>query len=506
MATVNANIPAIDYTSKDYNGFITSMLSYAKTVFPEWTNQNPGSLEVMLMESFAREMDVLSYYGDRILAESYIGTATQLASVIQLAELLGYIPSQPQAATGTVTFQTATGGPAVSVPKGTQVTTAYITSLNAPITFETQATVTVPGNGGTVVANVAQGVTQGSTQFTIGSNTLSPTLVTMELLGSSDGSSFQQFSLANNPVVGGSITVYVQNPLYNTTTTGVDQVVAWTNVTSLMSATSSDPSWSYTVDDQNIITVHFGDNVNGAIPAAGLNIYANYRVGGGSIGNLGINQINDIASPITGVTIASSTATTGGVDRESIDQIRNNAPKAFTAQDRAVTAQDFSNLAITYPGIAQAGTLATTSTNVQVYATANGNVTPSQALLDGLQVYLQSKAMIGQVVSTSAASRIEIAATLTVGISPLYDPSTVSLQVTQAIQNLLAPANVTLGMRLPVSKAYSTVMSVPGVIYTNITVWNRSGGGFTLGDIYLQVSEIPFIATNLLITPVVTTT
>src|SRR5690348_694869 len=169
------------------------MLDYAKTAFPEWTNQNPGSLEVMLLESFARELDVLSYYGDRIVAESYIGTATQLSSVLQLAQLLGYTAGQPVAATGTVTFQTATTSPAVVVPSGTQVTTAFVSSINGPIVFETQGAVTVPANGGTVAANIAQGVTQGTTQFTIGNNTLTPSNVTVELLGTSDGSSFQTF-------------------------------------------------------------------------------------------------------------------------------------------------------------------------------------------------------------------------------------------------------------------------------------------------------------------------
>jgi len=134
VATVNG-VPAIDYTSKDYNGFITSMLDFAKTAFPEWTNQNPGSLEVMLLESLARELDVLSYYGDRIVGEAYIGTATQLSSVIQLAQLLGYTPGQALAATGTVTFQTASTSGPVTVPLATQVTTNYVSSINGPIVF-----------------------------------------------------------------------------------------------------------------------------------------------------------------------------------------------------------------------------------------------------------------------------------------------------------------------------------------------------------------------------------
>src|SRR5690349_12691663 len=355
MAAVTAGLPAIDYTSKDYNGFINSMLAYAKVAFPEWTNQNPGALEVMLLESFARELDVLSYYGDRIVAESYIGTATQLSSVIQLAALLGYTPGQPVAASGTVTFQTSSGGPAVTIPAGTQVTTGFISNINAPIIFETQVTTTVAGNGGSSAIAVSQGSTQGNTVFTINNNTSSPRNVTVEFLGTSDGSSFQVFDLLNNPVVSDSITVYVQNPSYSSTSTsGIDPVVPWVKVDSLTTAASSDLSWAQTVDAAGVVSINFGDNVNGEIPAAGLNIYANYRVGGGAIGNLSSNQIIDIASPITGISITGSSATTGGQDAETIDQIRTNAPRAFTTQQRAVTLADFGNLALSIPAVSQA--------------------------------------------------------------------------------------------------------------------------------------------------------
>src|SRR5690242_10483928 len=299
------------------------MLDYAKTAFPEWTNQNPGSLEVMLLESLARELDVLSYYGDRIVGEAYIGTATQLSSVIQLAQLLGYTPGQALAATGTVTFQTATTSSAVTIPLATQVTTNYVSSINGPIVFETTQVATVPGNGGTVVVPVVQGVTQGSAVFTIGNNTTAPFAITTELIGTSDGSQLQTFTLANNPVVSGSITIYVQNPTFGSTS-GQDPILPWNQVASLQQSGSSDQAWAETVDENGIVSIHFGDGINGAIPPAGLNIYANYRVGGGTIGNLAANSIVDIASAINGVAISASSATSGGTAAETIDQIRRS--------------------------------------------------------------------------------------------------------------------------------------------------------------------------------------
>lgn len=496
MATVNAGVPAIDYTSKDYAGFLNSMLIFATTAFPEWTNQNPGSLEIMLLESVSRELDVLSYYGDRILGEAFIGTATQLSSVIQLAALLGYTPGQALAATGTVTFQTVTNGAAVVVPAATQVTTDYVSSINGPIVFETTAAVTVPGNGGTISAPVVQGATQGSATFTIGNATASPFQITTELLGTSDGSQLQSFSLANNPVVSGSISIYVQNPQFPGTS-GSDPILKWNKVDSLQQATSSSPSWSETVDASGVVSIHFGDNINGMIPTSGLNIYANYRVGGGTIGNLSSNSIIDIASPILGVTIASSSATTGGTAAEGIDQIRVNAPRAFTTQQRAVTLADYGRLAMSLPVVSQANAIANTYSNITVYITGSGNTVPTQTTLDAVTAFLQPLSLAGTVVTCTAATLVPInvgaiASPVVIGCSSQYSPTSIQTLATQAIQNLFAPSAVTLGGRVSLSSVYSALYNIPGVQYVNIPLFVRSDAVQSgAADILMRSYELP---------------
>lgn len=506
MATVNSNVPAIDYTSKDYNGFITSMLSFAKTAFPEWTNQNPGSLEVMLLESFARELDVLSYYGDRIVAESYIGTATQLSSVIQLAALLGYTPGQATASTGTITFQTSSTSAAVVIPTATQVSTNFISSINGPIVFETQGAVTVPANGGSITANISQGKTQGSTVFTTGNNTLTPTAITVELLGTSTGGALQSFNLANNPVISGSVTVYVQNPNFvPSAPSGLDPITPWVQVSSLVSSKSTDQAWSQSVASTGVFTVNFGDGINGFIPPAGLNIYANYRVGGGIIGNLSSNQVVDIVSPISNVFITGSSATTGGTDPESIDQIRVNAPRAFTTQQRAVTLSDYANLAMSLPAISQASASATTSTNVTVYVTGSGNTVPTQTVLDQTTSFLSTYALAGTVVTVNSANFVPInvgstATPVILGVSSRYSPTSVQILATQAIQTLFAPANVTIGMRLSISTIYTALAVIPGVTFVQIPLVARNDATQSgANDILMRTFEIP-VAGNIIIT------
>lgn len=508
MATVNG-VPAIDYTSKDYTGFINSMLDFAKTAFPEWTNQNPGSLEVMLLESLARELDVLSYYGDRIVSESYIGTATQLSSVIQLAALLGYTPGQALAATGTVTFQTASTYSAVVVPAATQVTTNYISSINGPVVFETTQAATVPANGGTVVVPVIQGITQGSAVFTIGNSTITPFAITTELIGTSDGSDLQTFTLANNPVVSGSITIYVQNPEFGTSS-GLDPILPWNQVSSLQQSGSAELAWSESVDANGVVTIHFGDNINGSIPPAGLNIYANYRVGGGTIGNLAANSIVDIASAITGISIVSSSATTGGTAAETIDQIRTNAPVAFTTQQRAVTLEDYGHLAMSLPIVSQAKAVANTYTNITTYITGQGNTVPTQITLDTVQSYLQERSLAGTTVTCTAATLVPInvgssGSPVIIGCSSRYSPVSIQILATQAIQNLFAPANTLLGGRVTLSAVYSALYNIPGVQFVNIPLFVRSDAVQSgAADILMRTYELP-TAGNIIVTVTATT-
>lgn len=508
MATVNG-VPAIDYTSKDYTGFIGSMLDFAKTAFPEWTNQNPGSLEVMLLESLARELDVLSYYGDRIVSEAYIGTATQLSSVIQLAALLGYTPGQALAATGTVTFQTDSTSGAVAVPLATQVTTNYVSSINGPIVFETTAAATVPAAGGTIAVPVVQGITQGSAVFTIGNSTTSPFSITTELLGTSTGADLQAFTLANNPVVSGSITVYVQNPAFGTTS-GQDPILPWNQVPSLQQSGSADLAWAESVDADGVVSIHFGDGINGSVPPSGLSIYANYRVGGGTIGNLSANSIVDIASAITGISIASSTSTTGGTEAETIDQIRTNAPLAFTTQQRAVTLTDYGNLAMSLPIVSQARAVANTYTNITVYITGQGNTVPTQATLDDVTAYLQPLSLAGTLVTCTAATLVPInvgstGSPVLIGCSSRYSPTSIQILAVQAIQNLFAPANTLLGGRVTLSAVYSALSQIPGVQYVNIPLFVRSDATQSgAADILMRNNELP-TAGNIIVTVTATT-
>ena len=108
------------------------------------------------------------------------------------------------------------------------------------------------------------------------------------------------------------------------------------------------------------MTVNFGDNQNGKIPAPGTNnVRAVYRVGGGVQGNVGANKINRMVSNIYEVSsVTNPSPASGGVDRETVESIKRMAPRMLRTLWRAVTAEDYKTLAEALPGVAKATVLA----------------------------------------------------------------------------------------------------------------------------------------------------
>jgi predicted phage baseplate assembly protein len=176
-------------------------------------------------------------------------------------------------------------------------------------------------------------------------NTVSVTqaqTVTDEVLGGSDGTENQVFKLANAPVLDGTLELQVDQG---------DGFADWTAVTDLFGTGPQDQVY---VLDRTTGEIRFGDGTNGAIPVGnvdlpGSNIVARkYRFGGGAPGNVPAMAIKTLLGTIDGVDadkIGNLLPAVGGSDEESLDAAKLRAPRAIQSRGRAVTAQDFEQLA-----------------------------------------------------------------------------------------------------------------------------------------------------------------
>ncbi len=479
MSTITARA---DYTSKDFDGLKASMLDYAAQVFPEWQSRSEGDFGVVLVELMAYMGDVLSYYTDRVQDEAYLSTATQRQSVLQIASLLGYLPSNGTPATGTVQMTTATGSAnPVLVPQGTEVTTDYIDAYDGPLTFETTQDATLPAGGtSTVAVPVAHGVTR--PMFTV---------------ATSNGLPGQQYRLPDISILTDTINVYVDS-----VNDGVVTQVAWARADYLVDGDPESQIFSTYVDSYGSTWIQFGDGLNGVTPTNGLNIWAEYRVGGGTVGNLAAGQITGLSGNIAGAFIANdvnnnpiSSAMTGGTDPESNDQIRANAPRVFRTQNRMVTLADFEDAALAVPGVLRASAVAGSFSSVTIYCVGPDGSGPSAVLTSRLQASLSPKALAGTTITIASPSNVAVNLGLvTIQVLDRFKADTVRTQVQQAIQSFLSFANVDFGARITISDFYSLIRSVPGVQWVNIPLMARNDAAQTgTADIVCRDWEIPVL-------------
>jgi uncharacterized phage protein gp47/JayE len=474
----------IDYTSRDYAGLVSSMLLFAQQAMPDWNpTASEGDMGVMLMELWAYVGDILSYYTDRVGQEAYISTATQRLSLLNIAQLLGYTPSNGTPATGTVTFVTANPGVDIDVPAGTQVQTNFNSVTDQPVTYQVVTGGVCPGNGGVVTLNVQQGDTFNNVP-----------------IGTSTGLAGQTFTLPQTNVQDGSISIAIQTVGSNTTNT-------WVQVKSFVNSTSQDMVFTARVDANENSVITFGDGINGLIPGLGLQIFATFTTIVGAAGNCNAGVVNTLASNITGLSInltpggiAASSVMTGGADPESNDSIRANAPLTFQTQERAVSLDDFAALCLTVPGVSLANATANHSTSINLYFLGPNGAAPSTTLQNEVLEFFNgppAKYLAGVTLSAPQPALISVDIgsannVCTLVIYNTFSQLNVLNNVNVALQTLLSPPNTSFAQLLNVASVYHAIQSVPGVSYVTIPVITREDvPQNTTAAIQFRQSEVP---------------
>lgn len=471
--------PPVDYTSRDYRSLREDMLAGIPSRIPEWTSRNQNDYGITLIELFAYMGDGLHYYADRIANEAMLLTATQRRSVLNHARLLDYRPRDNVAATVELLFSNAGGSPAV-IPSGTRVSTSTADPTKTPVVYyETDAEVTVPAGGSASVA-----ATEGAT-------------VALEELGTSSGQLDQSFALFTSPVIEGSVRVVVAE----------GAPVEWTYYSHLLDASVGDRVFSLLTDERGVTHVLFGDGANGKVPAGGSVIRATYRVGGGVRGNVGPEQITRIVTTVpAGVTVINQAAATGGADAETLTEIKVNAPRSLLTLGRAVTIDDYANLAVQVPTAAKAQAVSGSPSSVTLYVAPTGGdgyevdgVTPSarlQSAMDDVEAHLADKMPPGATLTVSGPDYIEIDVTMTVHVRDEFQQETVRQYLIRNVTALFAFDNVVFGGRFTPGDVYALLAGTPGVAYGEAVALDRDTSVFTdpepsSADAVMRLNEIP---------------
>jgi Baseplate J-like protein len=154
-----------------------------------------------------------------------------------------------------------------------------------------------------------------------------------EFAGTGNGMASQQLSLINGSVDPASLILQADE----------QQVwVTWTQVETFAGAGPNDRVYLL---DAASGTVTCGDTLRGRAFPIGARVRAlSYRYGGGSAGNVAPGAISAIDGGAA-VTVNNPFAFSGGADAETIDAAMTRIPAELSNHDRAVTANDFAELA-----------------------------------------------------------------------------------------------------------------------------------------------------------------
>ena len=177
-----------------------------------------------------------------------------------------------------------------------------------------------------------------------------------EVLGSGDGSAFQSYPLKQKPLTYLPSTNPEGLAAVESTLTITVNHVRWNERSTLLESPANAQDFTTALDDNNQTTIIFGDGINGARPPTGKdNVHARYRKGLGTSGNVAADAIQRLIDNAPGLQkVTNAQPSVGGTDKESIDQIRVNAPTSLRTFGRAVSAADYAALALNYPGVAKA--------------------------------------------------------------------------------------------------------------------------------------------------------
>lgn len=320
----------IDYTNRDYMAYKNMLISELQKKIPEYTDTSETDAGIVIIEGLANGLDICSLYTDSLANDLLLATTNDRRLACILAGNLGYVPYNQTASVIPIIFVLEeVQEEEVVISKGTVITTAE-TEDSEPLQFETLDTLVIPpGNLGNEVdsdGNYLYSVLAGQGES-----------VEEDYLGSSNGTPYQTFQLTYDKVLVDSIALYVDEG---------DGPNLWKKVPSFLDCGPEDRVYTVVVDEYDICSIQFGNNLRGKIPNSFDNgIMANYKTGGGSIGNVKENTVTEIENDIPFVEgCFNLDPVVLGHDKETIEEIKYNGPASWRTRDRAVTLDDYSDL------------------------------------------------------------------------------------------------------------------------------------------------------------------
>ena len=331
-------MPLANFSNLDFDQVKTTLQDYLKSNSNFTDYDFEGSNLSTLLDVLAYNTYITSYNANMITNEVFIDTATLRENIVSLARNIGYVPRPRQSARATISFFVNTSGivpsPATLTLKKGPVAASSAAFGGQSFVFSILSDITVPVFNGIAEFNNVE-VFEG-------------TLLTQTFTFSSRIPN-QKFILPNIGVDTDLITVSVRPNEASTTET------KYSVQNSLFDVNSDSKVYYLQEIEDERYQIFFGDGIFGKELEDGNFITINYITSAGDAAN-GLSSFNfagriqytrnaqtfTISSGISLMTTGLSAS--GGETIESVESVRKFAPRIYSSQNRAVTANDYESL------------------------------------------------------------------------------------------------------------------------------------------------------------------
>jgi hypothetical protein len=320
-------MPFTKFTNLDFDQIKTSIKDYlrANSTFTDFDFE--GSNFSIIIDTLAYNTYITAFNSNMIVNESFLDSATLRENVISLARNIGYVPRSTASARAVISFSvpTLSTSPTLTLNPGL-VCVGNID--NGSYVFSISENITVPIISGFAHFN----------NITV----YEGTYLTQQFVY--DGSLDQRFILANSNIDTSTLVVYVKG----SADTGLG--IEYYMVDNIINVNSDSEIYFIQEIQDEEYQLFFGDGIFGKKLQNQAVITASYIISNGKGGNGSANftyagslkdSSNNQVIPNGNVVITTNIPSSNGSNIEELDSIKYYAPKIYSSQYRAVTAQDY---------------------------------------------------------------------------------------------------------------------------------------------------------------------
>jgi hypothetical protein len=264
---------------------------------------------------------------------------------------------------------------------------------------------------------------------------------------------------------------------------------------------------NYMTGDLKVNLASYLNNTSlGAIPKMNTTLFVKYRVGGGKDSNLGVNVISAVddvefivngpnstfnTQTINSLRVTNITPAVGGADQPTIEEIRNMVSYNFSAQNRAVTLNDYKTLIETMPstyGAPAKVNVMEEDNKIRIKLLSydeNGKLTDtvSNTLKNNILNYLSEYRMVNDYIDVVTGEVIDLGLEIDLTINKNDNQTEIIKMVIEDVTDFFAIEKRKMGDPLLVgalNKIIGTVSGVENVV--DIRVFGKTGSGYSSAE------------------------